>query len=168
MSTVIVIHYTFKFWLVLEFWNFWAGSRLWSMVTTKIVAEGWSEGLKQLIIVLSEWSAIETGVPAPLMFAVLPEIILPLLIFEQNSVCVFNIPTCGIPPILYVICETVGKNLSVIIYKVFEQPHIQRIPFLDIDTAFLCCCIIAPSQPYFGLLVQQNKLYTHQISYNRH
>ena len=61
------------------------------MVTTKIVAEGWSdEGLKQLIIVLGEWSAIETGVPSPLMFAVLPEIILPLLIFEQNNVCVFQ------------------------------------------------------------------------------
>ena len=68
MSTII--HYTFKFWLVLDFWNFWAGPRLWSMDATKIVAEGWSEGLKQLIIVLGNNSVTA--------------------FFEQNRVCVFQ------------------------------------------------------------------------------
>ena len=89
------------------------------MDTTKIVVTGWSEGFKQLIIVLGAWWAMEFGVPAPLMVAVLPESILALVIFHQNStVCFFTIPPCGIPPILRAISGTVGDSLPVIICKV--------------------------------------------------
>ena len=46
------------------------------MDTTKIVVTGRSEGFKQLIIVLGAWWAMEFGVPAPVMVAVLPVSIL--------------------------------------------------------------------------------------------
>jgi len=87
LYTILVEFYTGEF-LISAYFGFWAffEPRLWSVDTTKIVVEGRSEGFKRLIIVLGEWSAIETGVPAPLMVAVLPESILPLVIFGQNSV----------------------------------------------------------------------------------
>ena len=93
LYTILVEFYTGES-LIFAYFGFWAffEPRLWSVDTTKIVVEGRSEGFKRLIIVLGEWSAIETGVPAPLMVAVLPESILPLVILGQNRVFFYHSP----------------------------------------------------------------------------
>ena len=79
-NTILVEQYTCEF-LIFACFRFWA-----------IVVKGRSEGFKLIIIVLGAWLAIEIGIPAPLMVAVLPESLLPLVIFGQNSVFFLTFP----------------------------------------------------------------------------